>query len=136
MIVVSWNWSEYYHIARFLCSDCQGDKTGFSKDAEIRCGISRAYYAAFHVAMDYAMKNTIENTRFNPKPEEAKSADIHKLVIQYYHDKHKDAIAQKLGMLRDWRNDCDYHPEYNHFYEGALSRSVYILRECGEEIID
>lgn len=137
MIVIPWKWLEFYYLSSFLCSSCKGEKRKFSKEAEIRSGISRAYYAAFHYAEDYALKNSIHDfPPFNPSAEEKKSKSIHQLLINHYKDAKNDRIATDLEMLRDWRNYCDYHIDCSLDYKNALIMSARILNACSDEVID
>lgn len=89
------DWVEYLDLAQFLS---QG-KRGFSQEAAFRCAVSRAYYAAFCHARNYAR----DRRNFAPKH----SVEDHRdLVDQYKRD--ISEVANWLDMLRQWRNSCDY----------------------------
>lgn len=89
------NWSEYLDVARCLVG--QGNEP--TQEAAYRCAVSRAYYAAFCHARNYA------RDRHGFKPTRK---DIHRRVRRHFEKKGMFHIADKLWDLSRWRNDCDY----------------------------
>jgi len=94
---MAFDWAEYLKIARFLQE--QGGNR-LSEEAAFRCAVSRAYYAAFCHARNYAR----DRHGFSPKY----TADDHSLVRRHFQSRRAAGIAIKLDSLRQWRNSCDY----------------------------
>jgi len=101
---MGFDWKEYLTLAQFL----QGNGDHYSEEAARRAAVSRAYYAAFCLARNYASKNLL----FVP---EGKGADHGNLISWYnvcenYHPS-LSGIGEKLRELLIWRNTCDYDDE-------------------------
>ncbi|MBI4319481.1 MAG: hypothetical protein HY675_13420 [Chloroflexi bacterium] len=92
---MSFKWKEYLDLARFLLQ-VQGD---VSHEASWRCAVSRAYYAAFCHARNYA------RDRLGYQP--AGGAQDHSSLVAHYRSNQSE-IADWLDELRSWRNLCDY----------------------------
>lgn len=94
---MAFNWKEYYDLAKFL----QGQTgSNFTQEAAFRSAVSRAYYAAFCYGRNYAQ----DRLEFTPQ----RNAEDHGHLIERLRDRKLGHIAQKLGRLRQWRNNCDY----------------------------
>jgi len=94
---MSFDWKEYLYLALFL----QGyGGSSFNQEAGFRCSVSRAYYAAFCHARNYARNNR----SFIPT---YKSVD-HRRVREHFQNLGMTEISSKLDDLRVWRNSCDY----------------------------
>jgi DUF1680 family protein len=91
-------WREYLDLARVLPSQCPQT---CSVEAAERCGVSRAYYAAFCHARNYAQAHL----GFTP----AHTGADHALVRQHYHNNGKKDIANRLATLHQYRKLCDYN---------------------------
>lgn len=105
---MAFNWREYLEIARWL----QGNTIpGVSEEAAQRCAVSRAYYAAFCYARNYAR----DYMSFLPRY----AAEDHGRLRAHLKIK-RWKTAQCLDRLRDWRNDCDYQDDY----PGDLARTL------------
>ena len=89
-------WKDYLDVAKNL----RGDSIACSSEARLRSGVSRAYYAAFCHARDYARKNLGYQATGR--------AQDHQTLKGYYGKHGLSAIALKLDDLRTWRNICDY----------------------------
>ena len=89
------NWYDYLEIARYL-----ENNNNNLPEAGNRSAVSRAYYAAFCHARNYAIQ---KGEKFNPKKE-----NVHQKVIKYFEREGMSDVARDLKILRDWRNDCDY----------------------------
>lgn len=101
---MGFDWTEYLILAQFL----QGKGNRYSKEAARRAAVSRAYYAAFCLARNYASTNL----QFVP---EGKGVDHGDLISWYnvcenYHPSLL-GIGEKLRELLIWRNTCDYDDE-------------------------
>ena len=90
-------WAEYLSVAQFIHSQAPA---GASQEALLRCAISRAYYAAFCHARNYARDRHGFVPRYN--------GDDHSLVRRHFSTRRERGVANKLDNLRDWRNICDY----------------------------
>ncbi len=91
------DWRQYLNVARFL----QGGAGGaVDVEAALRSAVSRAYYAAFCHARNYAR----DHQRFAPTG----SPRDHSLVRVHLRGQHEYQLAAWLNMLRQWRNGCDY----------------------------
>ena len=99
------NWREYLELARFLQG--QGGST-FSQEAAFRCAVSRAYYAAFCYARNYARDNLTFPPKYGPED--------HIYLKEYFRVRAMQfpGIALKLDSLRQKRNRCDYEDSINN----------------------
>ena len=91
------DWKEFLKVAKFLKDYNEDD---IIREAALRCAVSRAYYAVFCYARNYAR----DNLGFVPihKPKD------HGLLREFLRSKGRTAIASSLDELRKWRNMCDY----------------------------
>ena len=92
------NWYDYLEIARY-----PENNNNYLPEAGKRSAVSRAYYAAFCHARNYAIQ---KGEKFNPKKE-----NVHQKVIKYFEREGMSDVARDLKYLRDWRNDCDYEDQ-------------------------
>lgn len=99
---MAFNWKEYFDLALFL----QGKTdVSYSEESARRAAVSRAYYAAFCFARNYA------KDRYGRG--KSRSSDEHSELIKFYKvlgtaDQDFVDIADNLEELRQWRNFCDY----------------------------
>ena len=118
---MAFDWTEYLKIARFVQS--QGNKRAqISAEAAQRCAVSRAYYAAFCYARNYAR----DNYKFQPhnKP------DDHRNLQEFYVGISKNEVADALLRLRQWRNKCDYDDRVTKLpmiSAGAITNAQYVI---------
>lgn len=98
------DWREYLALAQYLQS--QGNGT-FSQEAAHRCAVSRAYYAAFCHARNYARDHQGFNLTRDPNE--------HERVRSHFQQRGNTAVATDLALLRQWRNQCDYHDTSANF---------------------
>jgi hypothetical protein len=117
---MAFDWSEYLTLARHLQGQVNGS---FGQEAALRCAISRAYYAAFCHARNYAR----DCQGFAP----TYKAQDHGLVREHFKRRGNVIIATSLDQLRQWRNQCDYDDSIPNL---ALMCVGSILR--AQEIID
>lgn len=85
-------WESYLDLAKSLA-----DRT--TKEANLRSAVSRAYYAAYHVALSKTPYTKSE------------TGDTHRLVAAWYSNKRdikNRFIAAALDKMRNYRNDADY----------------------------
>ena len=96
------DWKEYFSLAQYLKSG----SSSFSSEAGTRSATSRAYYAAFCHARNFAR----DNHGFKP----TNKAVDHMLVRAHFRNKGMSDIAKWLDDLRKDRNSCDYDDEVLH----------------------
>jgi uncharacterized protein (UPF0332 family) len=107
-------WDDYLQLAEELH---ESDSTSVTEARE-RTATSRAYYAAFHRALEHA-----------PKRIKTAQRDKHRKLIDHYKKGYTEterAVGRKLKMLRDNRNAADYDADI-----GGAGQSVF---KAGESI--
>lgn len=91
---MAFNWGDYLTLAKQIQST-----TGSLQEAAQRTAVSRAYYAAYGHARQYAIsKLEFTSPRENP----------HKALIDHYKAKGYLQISIILFNLRNNRQNCDY----------------------------
>lgn len=112
---MAFDWREYLALARYIHTQ---SGSGFSLEASSRSAVSRAYYAAFCQARNYAQQHLgYVSTR---------SAKDHEDVRQYFRQSRRLQIASDLDRLRQWRNQCDYNdnvPNLSQMLMSAMQRA-------------
>ena len=103
---VKFNWNRYIDFSDDLFKSMSIDEDDELKD---RCGISRAYYGAFHRALAYLKKINI-TIDINNK-------GSHNLVINQFKDIGKNnRLWSKIGLdlerLKNQRKKADYYDRY------------------------
>jgi len=113
-------WEDYLKLARSL----QGQSGAAAiQEAAHRSAVSRAYYAAFCHARNYAR----DSEGFLP----SRGPKDHELVRDHYQRKGRPGLALDLDRLRAWRNRCDYDDtvtELAQMLPAALKSAQDILR--------
>ena len=95
------DWRDYLGLANDLSSGPQGAVVSVRmSEAASRCAVSRAYYAAFCHARNYA----VAHLGFVPTN---KGSD-HWLLRQHFTNRGRRDIANRLRRLHDWRKQGDY----------------------------
>lgn len=74
-----------------------GGVTGCDLEAAYRSVVSRAYYAAFHYARDYAVELGFGT-----------GASEHERLPKFLHDNLQHTLANRLNQLKRWRVNADY----------------------------
>jgi len=116
---MAFNWADYLSLAQFLQAQ---SNPGVSQEAFFRCAVSRAYYAAFCHARNYARDRHGLMPRYN--------GDDHSLVRRHFQTRREKGVAGKLEDLRDWRNLCDYEdalPDLPHILVNALAEARKVI---------
>jgi hypothetical protein len=94
---MGFDWRKYLELARFLLNYAGGD---VDREAGLRSAASRAYFAAFSHARNYAVAKLGFVAKDSPDDHGALKAHL---------KKGKTAkLADRLDRLRQWRNTCDY----------------------------
>lgn len=93
------DWEDYLQLAENL-HEREGSAP---QEAQERTAISRAYYAAFHDALQHAP----------PRVRNARRKKHQKLIDHYEagHTSEEQKVGRLLGALRDNRNKADYEAE-------------------------
>jgi len=94
------DWREYLDLAQSLQSHSGGS---FTQEAALRCAVSRAYYAAFCHARNFA--------RDEQSYEPYNDGRDHGGLRRHFRKTRREDIVRILDWLREWRNDCDYKDE-------------------------
>lgn len=121
---MAFDWREFLELARGLAEQAS---TGYSEEAAKRTSVSRAYYAAFCFARNYAAANQ----NFKPKG----TADDHRLLREHFKklDEIWDEVSEVLNDLRKWRNQCDYHDQVDNLQDlvdNSLKSASIIIQKC------
>jgi hypothetical protein len=94
---LAFDWNEYRKLAEFLSKYNGSD---FSVSAARRSAVSRAYFATYCCARNYACRKL----SFVP----ANSSDDHTNLKNHLRNKNLNQWATDLDRLRQDRNACDY----------------------------
>jgi hypothetical protein len=116
---MAFEWKEYLALAQHL----HGQSTSeFSQEAALRCAVSRAYYAAFCHARNYARDHQGFQVGHGP--------DDHPRVREHFQKHGHVKIAADLELLRRWRNQCDYDDNISNIslmFIGAIAAARNIF---------
>lgn len=117
-------WKEFLELARDLS---MRTVSGYSKEAAERTSVSRAYYAAFCHARNYATANL----KFEPR----RTGEDHRLLREHFRrlGEAQAEVGEALDDLRKWRNQCDYDDVVDNLpllVQGALESARKILDQC------
>lgn len=94
-------WREYLDLARLLVAQAGGRCMA---ESAYRSAVSRAYYAAFNHALQYAT----DFLGFVPHARPEDRAQDHGRLRAHLQRRRRSLAAARLGHLRTWRNECDY----------------------------
>jgi len=112
------DWRDFLALAQILGTGAPGSSLSIQvSEATARCAVGRAYYAAFGHARDYA----IQNLGFVSTG----GAADHGRLARHFHAHGLSGVALGLGLLRTWRNECDY--------DGAVSNLPTKVRDALRE---
>jgi uncharacterized protein (UPF0332 family) len=115
------DWREFLALAQEIKSR---SALSYSAEASGRTAVSRAYYAAFCHARNYAERHM----RFHP----TRKGRDHYLLRNHLSSKGDpwDGIAELLNELQLWRNQCDYDdvvPNLDDLVANALPTAEGII---------
>lgn len=118
---MAFDWREYYRLATILVSGL----AGLDPEAAQRSAVSRAYYAAFCHARNYAR----DRQGFVPVGD----ARDHERVRRHYRGRGgTPEVARRLDRLRQARNLCDYDdtiPNLPILVTDAVSNAQAVLAQ-------
>ncbi len=118
------DWREFLELAR----DLQGQTgSGYSAEAAERTSVSRAYYAAFCHARNYAAAH--QGFRLT------RTSEDHKLLREHFQRLGGGWINVEadLDELRKWRNKCDYNDSVHNLrilVQSALRGAHEVIEQC------
>jgi uncharacterized protein (UPF0332 family) len=124
---MSFNWEEYLIFADNLLAIIE-NKSNYpefvNEETLLRNAISRAYYAAYHCALDYLLNNTVfQRSRY----------DSHATVIQAYQNsvyRDRKAIVPKLRLMREIRQRADYDDVFQPNSQNQLMNLLESARKA------
>ena len=116
---IKFNWQRYLILAEELLNSIPENE---DDEAKARCGISRAYYAAYHKAESYLNKIGITIDIYQK--------GSHRRVIEEFSNigrsnKLWSGISLSLKRLKTWRESADYNDK---FFDGILSNSNLTMK--------
>ncbi len=104
------DWFEYYKLAKSYNNE--------KNAAKLRTGIGRFYYSSFLESRDYILKNNIFLNKISKKIMQSTSGRVHeetRLTFKSHPSLNLsnkgEKIAQRLNILRKYRNMADYDSE-------------------------
>ena len=96
------NWNRYLMLAKRLAAS--------EDEADLRTAISRAYYAAFHIAIEYCLTVRVR-IPYAVVRDGKSDTSYHSRVIgalRSHANLHVREAGERLVFLRRWRNSADY----------------------------
>jgi hypothetical protein len=113
---MTFNWYEYLLLAQYLDKDIKFNHP----EALQRSAVSRAYYAAFCSAREYATSKY--KTKFQA------SSDVHLDVRILFSTKNRKDISDNLNDLRLLRNKCDYNNDVKNLH-AIVNQAIQLADE-------
>src|SRR5437763_1010303 len=110
---MAFDWREYLALAQWLKINTP---PGMTREGACRCGIGRAYYAAF----GYAVRAARDYLGFHPRDD----TEDHGRLRAHLRSRRRQATSESLDRLRGWRNHCDYFNDFPGNLEDTLSAAV------------
>ncbi len=117
---MSFDWLHYLVIAQEMFGEAADTA---HEDANLRCSISRAYYAVFHQARHKL------SDKWNISV--SHSAVAHAQAQNSFEQKDEKVIAKKLKRMRDARNKADYDDQVAN-----LKKTAQNTLKLAEEVIE
>ena len=112
---MAFDWAEYLDLAEWLVAQPPERR----REASLRTAASRAYYAAFCRARNYAR----DRRGFVPRDEWSD----HGALRRHFAPLRLRWVASELDDLRQWRNACDYEDEAIDL-PGVAEKAIAIAR--------
>ena len=110
---MAFDWREYLALSQWLQANTP---PGMSQEAAHRCAISRAYFAAYGYALNYAT----QYLRFAPR----NASDDHERLREHLKRSRRRGTADSLDRLREWRNSCDYDSDFPGDLAATLTNAL------------
>jgi uncharacterized protein (UPF0332 family) len=122
---MTFTWGEYYELADELIHS----KKLNLKESRSRSAVSRAYYAAFHTALQFAIDYYPD---FVPSNNHA-----HKVVIEWF-ESNEPKVGVELNQLLIFRKQCDYDDavdKLDHISQKSIMLSKKIIEAINRQKI-
>ncbi len=118
----------FLDLARFLEAQIRAQAFPFPETA-YRCAIGRAYYAAYGHAHKYARTWLA----FQPKTKWEEKSQDHGALRAHLKSRRRKNVADRLELLRCWRNLCDYEDnlegfDYPSHFTAAVAAADYVFQ--------
>jgi hypothetical protein len=122
---MAFDWREFIEVGRFVCGG--SEDADFSQEAGERCAVSRAYFAAFCLTRNFAMKRF----GFVPKYEPEDHTEL-RVLLQ---NKIRIRLAGCLNQLRFNRNYCDYEDREGEDFEKDTNAMYRDSDKIAQEVL-
>ncbi|AKI96741.1 hypothetical protein IX53_01670 [Kosmotoga pacifica] len=119
---MGFTWDEFLEIAKFL-KQLHPSNNNYSDECIVRTIVDRAYYSAFNIARDKAVK----------KGYQKQGAKDHRKLPIFFRSKRPE-IAGALEELRDLRNNCSYEIKWIDS-RSILDVEEYVILQA-EKVLD
>lgn len=116
------DWNGYLEVAENLKTETDGQPDNNTVQAKRRTAISRAYYAVYHLAEDYAIAN-LGYTPSKSGPNQHHT-DVRSVYQRQFGNADHQEIRKMLMRLHKARIDSDYHPEDLGNVQSLLASTV------------
>jgi len=104
------DWDDYIKVSKSLVKYARVNST--IAEGFYRSGVSRAYYAAYHAALDYALTIGYNERRYrNSLRGNVRKLGQHRLLTHYLlnqSDPNTQSLGASLETCRFKRTECDY----------------------------
>lgn len=119
---MAYNWREFLELAEHLLAM----RDDVKEESKQRSAASRAYYAAFGRAADYAENQGTELRGYGQD---------HSAVRRHFKERWRHDISNRLYDLQLWREQCDYDDEVENLSDlaaQAIINADYILEKLSK----
>ncbi|MBQ9161012.1 MAG: hypothetical protein IJ122_06800 [Methanobrevibacter sp.] len=131
----NFDWYDYYRLADSYSNE--------NDPAKLRTGIGRFYYSSFLESRDFILENKTFLNEYNKNIMQSTSGRVHKETRNTFNNHPRlnttntgVKIAQRLNVLRKYRNMADYdstNPKHlKHVYDRCKSKSKRIFELLDE----
>ena len=125
---MSFDWTQFLELAKALQED---PNSPGPEEAALRTATSRAYYAAFHVALDFV---SLEG--YIPKHHGEDHHGVRKHFLdKRSSDKARRKVHNELDRLYDDRRQADYEASFRGYSRGSARAMAYAAVRMAESIL-
>lgn len=107
---MAFDWNDYLEIAKDFKAGTDGQARNNLVEAKQRTAVSRAYYAIYHLAVDYA-KNNLGYVPTQKSGGNQYHSDIRSVYQSQLANPSHQEVRKILARLHKARIDCDYKPD-------------------------
>ena len=119
---MAFDWNSYLTLAKNLKNETDGQVASTEVEAKQRSAISRAYYAVYHLAEDYAKQNLGYVT--SKTGQNQYHSDVRSVFRSQMGNPDHQEVGKILFQLHKNRKDCDYEEKSLGNLESLLTTSV------------